>query len=194
MPHWGNLDHLEEIWDKLEPTWVGLQIKSKKHELNLAVLHPTCSILIHLRDAHCSMSTTHGPPPIAQCPLPIAWPGGMRGAIKYGQPLAGSGSVKGTKQKLQNQKPYLLPRSEVCGHRAFRRPGCFLGLSCVFPNLLLPHLLLYFVYIWLYFGISCLYPACILLYPAEILLILLTSCLYPTPSWSFQPSYFARFR
>ena len=40
--------------------------------------------------AQCLLPTTLCPSLTAHYPLPIAWPGGMRGAIEYGQPLAGS--------------------------------------------------------------------------------------------------------
>ena len=40
--------------------------------------------------AQCLLPTTLCPSITAHYPLPIAWPGGMRGAIEYGQPLAGS--------------------------------------------------------------------------------------------------------
>ena len=55
--------------------------KSSQHGLNLVVLDSTSPILLHSQGAHCSMFTAHGPMPIAHCPLPSAWAGGVHGAI-----------------------------------------------------------------------------------------------------------------
>ena len=41
-------------------------------------------------------------PSFAHFPLPMARPGGMRGAIEYGQPLAGSAVLKARSRKRQS--------------------------------------------------------------------------------------------
>ena len=62
---------------------------------------------------------------IVVCPFPIAHvrPGGMRGAIEYGQPLAGLSRVRSTRQiKGRRKQIYLLPReARRCSLRGFRR-------------------------------------------------------------------------
>ena len=47
----------------------------------------------------------------------------QRAFNEYGQPLAGLSRVKRTTPNsvCRSRNPYLLPRSEACGHRAFRR-------------------------------------------------------------------------
>ena len=59
--------------------------------------------------------------------------------LQYGQPLAGLSRVEGTKPNsvCSSRNPYLLPRSEACGHRAFRRANPIL----TFPSLFLPALI-----------------------------------------------------
>ena len=68
--------------------------------------------------AQCLLPTTLCPSLTAHYPLPTAWPGGMRGAIEYGQPLAGSAVLKAqTKIKSLPEDP----SRRLPWRRAFRR-------------------------------------------------------------------------
>ena len=81
---------------------------------------------------------------------------------RYGQPLCGLSRVKApVRNLLPKSDPYLLPRSEVCGHRAFRRAHSRNELFQPYST-----------------KKSVLFQY-VLLYPAHILPILLGSCLYP---------------
>ena len=137
------------------------------------------------------MSSAHGPLPSAPCPSPTAWPGGMRGAIEYGQPLLRAQPCGGKSKKADSEIRFRFGKraKQSLGRlRGFRRAQShptpsnpFLHFSKpVFPSFLLhfPRFSLHFAIfsvsapILLLLTLILLPPMPILLLPTPILLIL----------------------
>ena len=93
------------------------------------------------------------PSPSSYLPFPIShfpWPGPAECAerLNTASPLPGSAVWKHRSRNCRSRNPYLLPRSEVCGHRAFRRARVGPPLRRTFlatKTIDFPCILLYFV-------------------------------------------------